>query len=48
MRYRSFEIGKDMSVKIWVMVFSVFITGSNVLLLSKELGTSLTGRHITM
>ena len=28
--------------------FRVFITGSNASLLSKELGTSLTGRHITM
>ncbi len=28
--------------------FKVFITGSNASLLSKELGTSLTGRHITM
>lgn len=27
--------------------FKVFITGSNASLLSKELGTSLTGRHIT-
>ena len=28
--------------------FRVFVTGSNASLLSKELGTSLTGRHITM
>lgn len=27
--------------------FKVFVTGSNASLLSKELGTSLTGRHIT-
>ncbi len=28
--------------------YKVFITGSNASLLSKELGTSLTGRHLTM
>lgn len=28
--------------------FKVFVTGSNASLLSRELGTSLTGRHITM